>query len=218
MPIFAEIDPNKNANRLKTRVVSRIESPVVSQVVSPPKIVAADPVIERPTVRKIMARGSFSTPSILDALRDEPLSEVSNVVGEAAGSQYVTTVTEKPFSQGELLESWKTFVTGITDAPQLKSALSAREPLLADKWIVEYELDTELQYNRLTLELKPKLLGFLRRQFENDAIEINFSVSEQINHQSNVPYTDQERWNLLVTKFPSLAGLKSKFGLDFEHY
>ena len=178
----------------------------------------AQPVTVEATPRKFTVRGSFSTPSILAALRDEPLVEDIRSVAETDSSDYGAPQKEKPFLQQELLEAWKGFVTTITDAPQLKSALGAREPKLTGQWQIEYELDTELQYNRLTADLKPKLLGFLRRKFDNESIEINFSVSEQINQSAHIPYTDEERWNLLVTKYPSLAGLKAKFGLDFEHY
>ena len=153
----------------------------------------------------------------MDALRDDPKAEKSDRVAHEAEVHYSEKETGRTFTEAELIESWKSFVSTI-DAPQLKSALSAREPSLSSQWRINYELDTELQYNRLTLDLKPKLQGYLRRRFENEAIEIHFTVSEGTNIQSGIPYTDEERWNLLVTKYPALAALKSKFGLDFEHY
>jgi len=162
-------------------------------------------------------RGAFSTPSILDALKDDPKSENATLVAHDEGVTYSGKEERKTFTGAELIEAWKSFVSTI-DAPQLKSALSARDPGLSGRWNVSYELDTELQYNRLTHDLKPKLLGYLRRKFGNEAIEINFTVSEGTNIQSGIPYTDEERWNLLVSKYPALASLKSKFGLDFEHY
>ena len=162
-------------------------------------------------------RGAFSTPSILEALKDDPKSEKADRTAQEDGAPYSGKETAKTFSESELIEAWKIFVNTI-DAPQLKSALSAREPSLNSDWKIGYELDTELQFNRLTLDLKPKLQGYLRRRFENEAIEIHFTVSEGINLQSGIPYTDEERWNLLVSKYPALASLKSKFGLDFEHY
>jgi hypothetical protein len=153
----------------------------------------------------------------MDALKDEPKKVETGRVAEAYTNQYSKNKIFHPFSHQELLEAWKNFVAKI-DAPQLKSALSAREPILGDNSQIEYELDTELQYNRLTLDLKPKLQGYLRRQFENEAIEILFTVSTHTNQQSNIPYTDGEKWDSLVNKYPALASLKSKFGLDFEHY
>ncbi len=98
----------------------------------------------------------------------------------------------------------------------MKSALSTREPVIKDHWIIGYELDNELQLQRLTLDLKPKMLGYLRRNLNNDLIEIAFSVLPQHDTESSIPYTDSEKWQALVEKYPSLAYLKSKFGLDFE--
>jgi len=172
---------------------------------------------EKPIARKPIKHGAFSTPSILEALKDDPKSEKQEHVVHEDGARYSEKEEAKSFSESELIEAWKFFVNTI-DAPQLKSALSAREPSLNSDWKIGFELDTELQYNRLTLDLKPKLQGYLRRRFENEAIEILFTVSEGNSIQTGIPYTDEERWNLLVSKYPALASLKSKFGLDFEHY
>jgi len=153
----------------------------------------------------------------LDALKDEPDSEESDGIAEINENRYSGNYKENPFSQQELQVAWKNFVANI-DAPQLKSALSAREPGLTNKWLIEYELDTEIQLNRLTFDIKPKLLAFLRRLFENDAIEILFIISTDSGQRPGIPYTDSERWSLLVDKYPALSTLKSKFGLDFEHF
>jgi hypothetical protein len=153
----------------------------------------------------------------LDALKDEPTGDETRRVAEVDASHYFNNKTILPFSQMELIEVWKDFVKKI-DAPQLKSALSAREPSLGDNWQILYELDTELQFNRLTFDLKPKLLGYLRSRLNNEAIEIHFTISDCMGQQPHIPFTDSERWDLLVEKYPALAILRSKFGLDFEHY
>ena len=177
----------------------------------------AEPVQHRSSVRKVAGRGAFSTPSILDALKEEEKETESVGLVEEEESQYSKNGTVNPFAREDLLGVWKDFV-GKIDSPQLKSALCAREPNLNEGWLVEYMLDTELQLNRLTLDIKPKLVGFLRNQLRNDAIEIHFIVSDTPANSTNTPYTDTERWALLVEKYPPLATLKSKFGLDFEHF
>jgi len=102
------------------------------------------------------------------------------------------------------------------DAPQLKSALSSRLPLLKEDWKIIYELDNELQDQRITLELKPQLLGFLRKRFKNENIQIEFIISEDKDFKPDIPYTDVEKWQTLAEKYPSLISLKNKFGLDFQ--
>ena len=154
----------------------------------------------------------------MDALRDEPKSEAKSVVSETEANQFAPNETAYPFSQEELLEAWRSFVDKIDDSPQLKSALSTREPHILGEWKIEYELDTELQFNKLALDLKPKLQSYLRNHFRNEAIEILFKISDSESTHAHVPYTDAERWALLAEKYPALATLKSKFGLDFEHF
>jgi len=114
-----------------------------------------------------------------------------------------------------LAEVWKRFVDKI-DSPQLKSALSTKEPQLKDEWRVEYELDNELQLQRLTDDLKPKLRGYLRRELNNELIDIVLTISAHPDEGPSVPYTESEKWQALVEKYPALASLKSKFGLDFD--
>lgn len=181
-------------------------------VVSPAETVKAPPV-----TRKLPGRTAYSTPSILDALRNDVSAEKPAESTVIADNRTSYNNKEQPFGEQELVVEWKKFVTTI-DAAQLKSALGTREPLLREGWLIEYELDTELQLNRLTLDLKPKLLGYLRTRLNNDAIEIQFKISENTVSKSSVPYTDAEKWASLVEKYPALAMLKAKFGLDFEHF
>jgi hypothetical protein len=209
LPIFSGIDKNKSVNHTST-----VSS---EKLITSPKQVVAEPAIERPAARRVVGHGAFSTPSILDALKEDPKAEEKVKMTGSELNHNSNAEQGQPFSLQDLLDAWRSFVATI-EAPQLKSALSAREPVLADKWQIEYELDTELQLNRLTLDLKPKLQGQLRRSLKNELIEIQFKVSAVSTDQPNIPYTDAERWNALAEKYPALATLKSKFGLDFEHF
>ncbi len=200
-------------------VAATVAAPAPVPLAESPEIVviASTPDVPAAPARKPVGRSSYATPSILDALNDLSTESELGIIADSTSSSYHEKETAKPFELPELLVAWLTFVSTV-EAPQLKSALSAREPQIIGEWEILYELDTELQYNRLTLDLKPKLLGFLRRQLENQVIEITFQVSDDLAPLSDIPYTDEEKWNVLVSKYPSLALLKSKFGLDFEHY
>ena len=211
------IDPSKIVSRSNTVNPPQPAAPY-RPVAAPSIPVVTEPVTHRPTLKRVAGREAYSTPSILDALRDEPKAVYKNVNSEVTTNQNSKSENAHQFTEQELLASWKLFVDEIDGAPQLKSALGTREPSMTGKWQIEYELDTELQLNRLALDLKPKLQGFLRNYFGNDAIEIQFKVSDCNNTKSNIPYTDAERWCSLVDRYPALATLKSKFGLDFEHF
>jgi hypothetical protein len=203
------MDPAKDRGRSKS--INSV------QIIAPSKPVVTEPVNQYQVKQKVTGRNSYSTPSILDALKDDVKTDDTGNTSEIDADQLARNETDHPFSHTELLDAWKNFVSTI-DAAQLKSALGAREPILTEGWQIEYELDTELQLNRLALDLKPKLLGYLRTRLRNDAIEIQFMISDSIDSKSNTPYTEAERWTSLVEKYPALAMLKSKFGLDFEHF
>jgi DNA polymerase-3 subunit gamma/tau len=206
LPIFSKVEPSKSTK-------SNISATVAQPEVQKPTI--TEHVTHRPTTRRVSGRDAFATPSISGALReDSTLNDVdSSYKSDENPSASVSEV--KPFTHAKLVEVWKIFV-GKIEAPQLKSALSSRDPNLNEGWRIEYELDTELQLQRLILELKPKLLGFLRRELSNESIEIEFLISTHSDDKHSVPYTESEKWQALVEKYPALATLKSKFGLDFE--
>ena len=170
---------------------------------------------DRPTTLRVSGRDAFSTPSIRGALSDKPIRK-DHTLSNTTGKNQTESVSEtKILTQEKLTEVWKLFVEKI-EAPQLKSALSSREPKLEDQKRVEYFLDNELQLQRLTLDLKPKLLGYLRNEFGIESIEINFHISSGTDEKPSIPYTESEKWQALAEKYPALASLKTKFGLDFE--
>jgi DNA polymerase-3 subunit gamma/tau len=119
------------------------------------------------------------------------------------------------FDQNLLTETWKAFAESV-DAAQLKSALSVRDPILKDDFNIEYNLDNEVQRQRIIQDLKPKLLAYLHRKLNNDSISIEFNVTENLEEIMNKPYTDQEKFNTLLAKYPLLGIMKQRFGLDFE--
>ena len=125
------------------------------------------------------------------------------------------TLKENPFDSDQLTKAWKAFADTV-DAAQLKSALSVREPILLDNFRVEYNLDNEVQRHRIVQDLKPKLLASLHKVLQNDQIYIEFNVVENLEEIKNKPYTDQEKFNALLEKYPVLGIMKQRFGLDFE--
>lgn len=146
-------------------------------------------------------------------LRGETLSGVSKPDPLSFGS--TGAIKEQPIDQDQLIKAWRNFADTV-DAPQLKSALSVREPVLRDNSVIEYTLDNDVQNQRIIMDLKPKLLAHLSSILHNDHITIEFCVKENLQEIMNKPYTDQEKFNALSAKYPILGLMKQRFGLDFE--
>jgi DNA polymerase-3 subunit gamma/tau len=115
----------------------------------------------------------------------------------------------------QLLHAWKDFANSV-EAAQLKSALSVWEPMLDEDLNVVYNLDNEVQRQRIVLDLKPKLLAHLHKALHNEKIMVEFIVTENKDEILNKPYTNQEKFNVLAAKYPVLGIMKQRLGLDFE--
>jgi DNA polymerase-3 subunit gamma/tau len=133
----------------------------------------------------------------------------------APGLKSNTDLQELSFDAVQLTKAWKEFAETV-EAAQLKSALSVREPILTDNFIVIYHLDNEVQRQRITLDVKPKLLAHLGNALRNDKIKVDFEVTENHDEIINKPYTNQEKFNALAAKYSVLNTMKQRFGLDFD--
>ncbi|MBG0859789.1 MAG: DNA polymerase III subunit gamma/tau, partial [Bacteroidales bacterium] len=61
---------------------------------------------------------------------------------------------------------------------------------------------------------RQKLITFLSKRFNVDDlyIETNINLSEK----DEILYTDEQKYNYLVTKYPALKEFKKSFNLDFS--
>jgi DNA polymerase-3 subunit gamma/tau len=207
LPVFTADTPVKQV--VKEIVEKEVTPAKVARPDNPPKNLPAEPV--KKTRRAHMEH--LSTPSISGMLRGEQLPGVSEPGSPLSVGR--ENAPDQSFDAVQLATAWKSFAESV-EAGQLKSALSVREPILLDNFSVEYNLDNEVQKQRIIQDLKPKLLAHLHRELRNELISIEFNVTENKDEILNKPYTEQEKFNTLALKFPALGILKQRFGLDFE--
>ena len=106
---------------------------------------------------------------------------------------------------------WKEFLTRLDDRPNLQSTL-AQVPELKENYQLFLEIDNSIQNNLIT-SIKPELVSFLRRELRNSKIELIVEVTENI--KNRIIYTDNDKFDEMAKKNPSLKILKQKFNLDF---
>ncbi len=158
-----------------------------------------------------------ATTSIKNALNG--LHKVNNGGGETEYStpdQPMEGITEKPFDSDTLIGKWQTFADSIkSEKPRLSSTLKTQLPLLGDNFQIEVEMDNQAQKEDFDRAIKADLLGFLRKELQNDTIQINAYVVEEENSKNSL-YTDEEKFNHMNQINPNLGKLKQQFNLDFE--
>lgn len=73
-------------------------------------------------------------------------------------------------------------------------------------------IENTIQENLIN-SIKPELVSFLRKELKNAKIQLITEITEKTT--GRIIYTDEERYEELLKKNPSLALLKQKFNLDF---
>lgn len=184
----------------------------VIKTVAPDRIPPASRLTDKERRSRYLHTENLSTPSISGILGGQ---EASGDVPVSSLSKSKESLLQQPFDATQLVEAWKEFAVSV-DAAQLRSALSVREPFLVNESTVGYNLDNEVQLQRISMDLKPKLLAHLHNSLQNEKINLEFNVTENKTEIINRPYTNQEKFNVLSAKYPVLGLIKQQFGLDFE--
>jgi DNA polymerase-3 subunit gamma/tau len=141
----------------------------------------------------------------------EPVKTVTPTTPE---SETLTWTTDKPFSLEELNKTWEAFSRlreqkggGVSEQIMLNRELKP------EGTTIELVLDN-LHQETLLNEIKPQLLGYLRRNLQNREIQITHRIAP--NEVKRNPYTPQEKFNALAERNPALLDLQRLLGLDVD--
>lgn len=215
MPLFEGIGSKADkVSVVVTPEITPISAPS-AQAIPPVQTTKSPPVshlTDKDRRSRYMKTENLSTPSISGMLNGDHLDPAASGTPQLISK---SNLKIQSFESEELITAWKAFAETV-DAAQLKSALSVREPMLNDNFVVSYSLDNEVQRQRITLDVKPKLLAHLHRVLHNDQVTVDFNVTENLEEIMNKPYTNQEKFNALAARYSILNAMKQRFGLDFD--
>lgn len=154
-------------------------------------------------------------------------SRLRSTVSLTAGPAQATTDTEeavaikaparpdKPFTFEELQDMWQTFARLRRQQNDITSEqVVLNRELVLDGTTIHLTLDNTLQVDFLT-ELKPDLLGYLRRELQNSQIQIEHKVVVQ--EVKKMIYSSQDKFNYLAEKNPALLELRKVLNLEVDY-
>jgi len=117
------------------------------------------------------------------------------------------------FKHEELLKHWDNYVKKIEEQGRhnLAAILKIDEPKLKENYIIGIEFPNST--NKIEVEReKTELLKYLRISLNNYAIDLDITVNEII--EKKFVYTNEEKFQKLKEKNPSLEVLKKSFNLE----
>ena len=128
----------------------------------------------------------------------------------------ISKLRNADFSATRMLETWKEVIAFVKQMGKsnLGITLGIFLPELKDNHVIELPLSNHSQVEIL-LEEKYIILEFLRNKLENDYIEITTKVIK--GWQSNIPYTNKDKFAKMMEQNPHLETLRMKLGLDPDY-
>jgi hypothetical protein len=193
-----------------------VQRPAQSNTTVEQRVVAPSPgnpePAEKPAAVKTIRRvGNLFTPSIKDALAGKVTEKtIIEEIAKAAYSEYEDF--SDPFTAEQLAAKWKEYLELISDRPNLVSTLAAVPELMeGNKLLLKIGNSAQEEDVR---QIKPELMGFLRKELRNSGIELQTSIEKVETERTHL--SDQEKMQVLIQKNPELIELAQKFNLGFN--
>lgn len=160
-------------------------------------------------------------PSLKDAL-----TKISNIgqkvkpeeipVAEESNSQ-VNKPESKKYDEAKVNEYLKLYTERIkVDFPRMYSALNLYPAKCSDEGLITLTFQNNTIVEDFRIRVKPALLSYFRSSIDSEAIEVTEVVVEAEMMEKPTIYSDNEKFQHMITKNPSLQKLKSLFNLDFD--
>ncbi len=192
--------------------VSPIQNPLPGMKSSETRESAPEATFKKPpeTVKMRDIKNEFtSTTSIKKPL---PKTGDEHLTSDEEQARYESAT---PFTQAELIVYWDEFADKLKqDSPHLYSTLKNSRPTLQDDWSIRFALDNKVLDDELTAR-KTEMMEFLRVRLNNYKIQLQTSIADI---QKNLkPYTDKEKFEMMLQKNPALRTLKEELDLEIEY-
>ncbi|MDR1610293.1 MAG: DNA polymerase III subunit gamma/tau [Candidatus Symbiothrix sp.] len=131
---------------------------------------------------------------------------------QTASLQTENSIQNQPFSQEDLIKSWKDYANQSEDI-YLKKTMLYINPLLKDDCRFEIEVLNPEQADYFQ-ENKTSIKEYLFSALKNNSLELNIKI--KVEDHTQTLFTDREKYLYMVDKNPSLKNLVQEFNLRLD--
>jgi len=163
------------------------------------------PVIEKPIK-------SFSIKEIITEEK-EPQERVKESSDETAVVKNYSSKEE--FTAETFNNTWEEFTDQLKgEGARIISMFRTIKPEVENNQIIRIHLSNAAQKDLFNQNYKSKLIGFLEKKFIMNEVDIETIVD--LSETNEILYSDEQKYNYLVSKYSSLKDLKKAFNLDIS--
>ncbi len=170
-----------------------------------PKITETKTEVAKPILKNIKRR--------ISALSLKSIHQKKEIKSTLDEEENYDNHPRTPFTQEQLEASWKKYFFKLQEEGEksIAAVIASNTPLLGANFEIQFSLPSDFMKTQLE-KGKPKLLRFLREQFNNYGLQIKVVVNETV--EKKFAYTPNEKYEKLKEKNPLIEKLKNTFGLD----
>lgn len=153
---------------------------------------------------------SFSIKNIISEERKTAVSEPDTdkeqqAINESGHSEELNAVAFE--------KAWSEFTDQLRgEGPRIISMFKSVKTEVESDNVIKIHLSNAAQKDLFVQNYKQKLISFLHRRFKPQDIDIETIVD--ISDSEEILYTDEQKYNYLVTKYPEMKNFKKAFNLD----
>jgi DNA polymerase III subunit gamma/tau len=169
----------------------------------PPRTTNHTPVLEKPS-KTLSIKDVISDDSLTGKKPDEKSEEP--VIEPDQPSKMV-------FSAQAFDACWPEFIMQLKgEGPRIASMFKAIKPEVENDQTIRIHLSNATQKDTFILNYKQRLINYLRARFILTEIDIETSIDSM--ESNDILYTDEQKYNYLLNKYPILKEMKKNFNLD----
>ena len=162
-----------------------------------------DPIIEKPSK-------TFSIKDIIsEDIKPAGKQEEKSVINEPE----VRLKAKEDFTPEAFEAAWQLFTDQLKgEGPRIISMFKAIKPELENDQTIRIHLSNAAQKDTFILNYRPRLVSFLESRFVMTGIDIETAVD--LTESNEILYSDEQKLNYMVNKYPVLKEMKKTFNLD----
>ncbi|MCQ2342567.1 MAG: DNA polymerase III subunit gamma/tau [Paludibacteraceae bacterium] len=176
---------------------------------TPTPSVAAKPAVKTPVTQPQPAapvQGKHSLPSL-------KIPSVTPTTPAAEAASPAEEVHQTPFTSDRLNQVWAGLKQLFPKEERLQLMLSEYQPVIGDDYSLTVTLINPWQKEEFA-KFSPQIMEFVQRELDNNQIRLHLEVAEYT--PTDVAYTAQEKYKVLLNQNPRLKDIKDALKLQID--
>jgi DNA polymerase-3 subunit gamma/tau len=151
------------------------------------------------------------------------LRSAKKIIDQNTSKQIDSSLLESPSSQGnqsftfeDISREWNQIALEFKQQNFINKFVMMDRPIELIDTILHIKVENEVQFQQFNESIRMELLSTLREKLKNSEVDIALDIMEYQKNEKRSLYTQSDKYDYLVIKYPILIEMKQKFGLDHE--